>query len=276
MGNSYAWLTDIHLDTVANDAQRMAFAESVKETGCTGVIITGDISTAPNIVLHLSQFERVVQRPVYFIAGNHDFYMGSVANGRTTLKELSNISSFLKYMSATQFVSLSNKTALVGHDGWYDAFNGEPRSERFDMSDWHLIGEYRSAIGRGQQSRTEAIINVSRQLAQEAADHIALGIKNAVATGHRNIIVATHVPPFAEAHIFEGRVGDAVHQPWFTSRLMGETLKSAAAAYPQVAFTTLCGHTHGAYEGMFSHNLKVLVGGAEYTKPVIQRLIDVA
>ena len=272
---TYAWLTDIHLDCVVDDARRMVFAESVRDTGCTGVIITGDISTAPNIVFHLSQFERIVQRPVYFVCGNHDAYKGSIADVRTKLKELSNISSFLKYLSVTGFVSLSNKTALVGHDGWYDALNGKPRSERFDMSDWYLISEYRDAISRSA-SRTEAIINVSRGLAQEAVDHMALNIKNAVSAGHKNIIVATHVPPFQEAHIFEGKVGDAVHQPWFTSRLMGETLKSAAGAYPHVSFTVLCGHTHGAYEGTFAHNLKVLVGGAEYSKPAIQRLIDVA
>jgi 3',5'-cyclic-AMP phosphodiesterase len=73
--SSYAWATDTHLDFLKDDNQRLIqFAESLVLTNPTGIFLTGDISVASKLVFHLSAIERVVQRPIYYTLGNHDYY----------------------------------------------------------------------------------------------------------------------------------------------------------------------------------------------------------
>ena len=52
----YAWLTDIHLDMFGDQITKPieAIAKSVAAKGAEGIILTGDITTAPNIVMALS------------------------------------------------------------------------------------------------------------------------------------------------------------------------------------------------------------------------------
>ena len=79
----YAWATDCHLDFLKNDNKRLiAFAEGLIQQQPTGIFLTGDISVASQLVYHLSAIERVVQRPIYFVLGNHDCYRRSIAGTR--------------------------------------------------------------------------------------------------------------------------------------------------------------------------------------------------
>jgi len=138
----YAWCSDIHLDHLKTEDQIVEFAERLVADNPAGVFITGDVSNAKQVVYHLSVFERVVQRPTYFVLGNHDYYGGDVEGVRKLMKELSNISPFLKYMPTLPYVGLSQATAVVGHDGWYDAMNGDWQASRFMMSDWIYIQDF--------------------------------------------------------------------------------------------------------------------------------------
>src|SRR6478736_1682192 len=275
----YAWCTDIHLDHI-DDPQIVRFAESLIVTEPAGVFITGDISDAKHIVYHLSVIERVVQRPVFFVLGNHDYYGGDFETTRKTMKELTNMSQFLKYLPLLPYVPLTPTTAVVGHDGWYDALNGNPKS-RFMMNDWYAIKEFVPFSGgpgfyrtKGELKARDGMISLARKLAHDATLHVQNGIKAAART-HKNVIVLTHFPPFAEAHMYEGKVGDDEAQPWFTSKMMGDMLRDAAWAYPNVNFRVLAGHTHGQYEGRILPNLHVNVGGADYGKPTLAGLVEV-
>src|SRR5579863_9143433 len=122
----YAWATDVHLDFLGEDNQRLIqFGESLVKGDPTGVFLTGDISVAKKLVFHLSALERIVKRPVYFILGNHDYYGGNVDVVRKQMREVTNISPFLRYMQTMPYYSLSSSSAVVGHDGWYDALWGD-------------------------------------------------------------------------------------------------------------------------------------------------------
>src|SRR5688572_22159487 len=68
-----AWLTDIHLNFLEDDARR-DFAAAVAATGADGVVVTGDIAEAESLVPMLEELAEVVARPVWFVLGNHDFY----------------------------------------------------------------------------------------------------------------------------------------------------------------------------------------------------------
>lgn len=266
----YAWATDVHLDFLKGDQRRLiAFAESLVERNPTGILLTGDVSVAHQLVFHLSAVERVVQRPIYFVLGNHDYYGSGIEEMRKSMHQLSNISPFLKYMPTLAYQALSPSTALVGHDGWYDALYGDWQGSKFEMTDWQLIHDFRQVNGD-----KSTIVSLARKLARDAVLHVQAGIKQAVRY-HKHVIVLTHFPPFREAHVHQGRTGDDHAQPWFTSRMMGDMLLDASRAYPNVKFTVLSGHTHGKWSGKIAENLMVHVGGAEYARPVTQGLVEV-
>ncbi len=267
----YAWCTDIHLDHLS-DQGVINFAKQMVVSNPDGIIVTGDISIAPKLVLHLSLFESVVQRPVYFVLGNHDYYNGSIEEVRKSMKDVTNMSQYLRYLPQSPYAVLSQTTALVGHDGWYDAGNGNWKTSTFGMSDWSLIKEIAIPSYGGRDK--SAIVETVQKLAHEGVMHVHNGIKSAVRY-HKNVIVATHVPPYPNTHIYKGQVGDANAQPWFTSKMMGDMLLDASVAFPKVMFTVLAGHTHGPFSGKIRDNLYVHVGEAEYGSPKLQQVIDV-
>ncbi len=261
----YAWATDTHLDFLGNDTQRLIdFGNSLLRDGPTGIFLTGDISTANQVIYHLSALEKVVQRPIYFVLGNHDYYGGTTEQVRKAMRELSNVSPYLRYMPTMPYIGISASTAVVGHDGWYDAHFGDWQRSTFAMADWSRIGDFIPVNGN-----KATIVAQARKMAHEGVQHVHNGIKQAVRY-HRNIVVLTHYPPFAHTHIHEGKVGDSSAQPWFTSKMMGDMLMDASKAFPQHTFTVLCGHTHGKFDGKITDNLEVHVGGAEYNKPSLQ------
>jgi 3',5'-cyclic-AMP phosphodiesterase len=53
-------------------------------------------------------------------------------------------------------------------------------------------------------------------------------------------------------------------------------MRRVMQANPQSRLLVLCGHTHGNGETRILDNLQVLTGGAEYGRPEIQRVLDVA
>lgn len=277
----YAWATDVHLDCITSEQGLIAFAESLVVTEPQGLFLTGDISNASQLIYHLSAIERVVQRPVFFVLGNHDYYGSDIDTVRKAMHQVSNMSQFLKYLPLTSFVPLSPNTALVGHDGWYDVLNGLGEKSRFMMSDWSAIKDFVPFSGGGSFMRNTGnvkdrygLVEHARQLARAGVMHVHNGIKSAVRT-HKNVVVLTHFPPFQESHIHEGKIGDAEAQPYFTSKMMGDMLLDAARAFPNTSFTVLAGHTHGKYDGKPMPNLEVHVGGAEYGRPTLAGLIEI-
>jgi predicted phosphohydrolase len=236
-------------------------------------MITGDISIAKHLVEHLSMLESVVARPVYFVLGNHDYYGASVERVRKMMNDVSSISQYLKYLPTTPYVALSPSCALVGHDGWYDAACGDVNATNFIMRDWELIADYSQAHTPGSGMSQRKIIEISRELANVGVAHVAASIKAAVRY-HKIIVVATHFPPFEEAHTNNPRTQDPGTRPWYTSRAMGDMLKSAAAAYPNVRFEVFSGHAHGRFDMQVSKNLHFHVGNAEYGAPRIVSTVE--
>lgn len=266
-----AMASDIHLDCVL-DTDVITFGEEIHKSGVEAVLLTGDISTSEHLVYHLSALERVIGMPIYYVCGNHDFYGSSVASVRQHLKGLNDVSQFLKYLSTSSYVPVTTTTALIGHDGWYDALNGDCTNSSFLMNDWIRISDYAServvSVSNGLSDvRYDAIATISRKFAIDAASHVADAIKAAVRY-HKVVVIATHVPPFVEALVSRERNS----LPWYSSKIMGEMLCKASAAYPNVRFEVFCGHTHRPIDKQIRHNMYVHVSGAEYCSPAFNVL----
>ena len=136
-----AWATDIHLNFLAS-IDRCRFLESVKGQADV-LLVTGDIAESNSLDEILRQMMAVLDMPIYFVLGNHDFYRGSVVGTRSALAEMISGSEHLVYLSQAGVVELTPSTALVGHDGWADGRLGDFDGSDVILNDFLLIDELR-------------------------------------------------------------------------------------------------------------------------------------
>lgn len=256
----YAWLTDIHLDHL-QDAQAKAFIDHVASQNIDGILITGDIATAPRFIQYLAMFEAALQKPVLFVLGNHDYWGSTIEQCQKQAIDISSMSTFIKWAASTPYITLTQTTTLVGHDGWYDTLYASHPDFNMSMNDWSYTGDF---VGKNK----DTIVSLSKELAHKATLSMMSSIKAATRYSRR-LIVMTHVPPFICHQC------DNAGLSWFASRMMGDMLRQAAKAYPNVHFTVLAGHSHTAGTLEVDKNMICHVGAAEYGKPEIVKIIEV-
>ena len=280
-----AWCTDIHLDHAHPDYGVLNFFNKCKEMDADAIVLTGDISCGPQLIPHLNRLQNISQKPVYFVCGNHDYYhAGPMHMFRERLTNMNKDNSNITWLGSQDVpvISLTEDTALIGHDGWYDCMHGDVKStyDKFIMSDWIAIDDYAQlscvphhSLGsiKGMVDYNN-IIKISQYLAMQGAEHVREAIAKAVKT-HNRVIVATHVPPWAEASLYMGEK-DTPNIPWYTSKIMGNMLEEAAKTFDDVEFIILAGHTHDHVEVdiIGYNNLKCCVGQAAYRKPKVSKI----
>lgn len=270
----FAWCTDVHLDFLdreGRNAIKERFLSPISRAGFEGLIVTGDVSLSDDIVRHLDMIDQVLNVPVYFVLGNHDFYGSSFEEVRRRVQAFCMGSVNMKYMTGAGHISLSSSIAIVGDDGWYDARYGDPHTSSLVMSDWLRITDYsRNGAMRvnevGLVPHRKTIVGISRKFADEAAERVKTAVSNAAET-HRTVVVLTHVPPWPKAHKHSRKTNHIASHPWYTSKATGDAIESVAAEHPNVKFEVFCGHTHGKADLVVSHNITCHVGGSEYGSP---------
>ena len=263
-----AWLTDIHLNFVPPAAVE-AFVAALVESNADAFLIGGDIGEAPDVALLLHALGSSLRRPIYFVLGNHDFYRGSIAGVRATIRGLCSAVPDLHWMPDAGIVRLTDETCLVGHDGWGDGRLGDYHRSDVILNDWGLIGEF----GGFDEAYEERLAKL-HFLGDEAGAHFWSILPEALRQ-FRHVVVLTHVPPFREACWHEGQISNDDWLPHFTCKAAGDALLEAMTAAPDYRMTVLCGHTHGAGATQILPNLKVHTGGAIYGRPVIQQVLEV-
>jgi 3',5'-cyclic AMP phosphodiesterase CpdA len=258
-----AWITDPHLDFVGR-GQAQALCNDVNGLAPDAAVITGDVATADTLGRALGLLDEHLEAPVFFVLGNHDFYGGAVGAVRDAVRRQVAQARRLTYLSAAGVCRLSDRTCLVGHDGWADGRFGNWRRSTLELNDYRLIADLRN-----RHTRLETM----QRLADEAAAHLRSVLPHALAA-YSDVIVATHVPPFREASRHAGAIADDNGLPHFSSRVVGEALTDAALAFPDRRLLVLCGHTHDAAAVDVLPNLTVLAGAATYRAPAVQRVLE--
>ncbi len=261
-----AWLTDIHLDFL-DDPARARLAATVRDATPDGVLITGDIATAPTLPDALAELADAIACPVWFVLGNHDFYRGTIASVRGWARRAPIRQPQLRWLGDAGVVKLGDATALIGHDGWGDARLGDFAGTRVRLNDFVYIEDLAGLPKAQLRPKLEA-------LGDEAAAHLAATAAEAL-TWARHVVVAIHVPPWRDACWHEGALSDDDWLPFFTCAAAGDALRAAMAAHPDARMTVLCGHTHSSGEADILPNLRVLTGAAKYGSPALQRILDV-
>lgn len=276
-----AWATDIHLDFLPDDGVR-AFAAELARAGADGLVLSGDLSHAELLEHHLRLLSQGVPGPIYFVLGNHDYYGSSIAAVRATVRELGARRPRLRWLPAAGVVELSERSAIIGVDGWGDARLGAPERTRVTLNDFFHIEDLAAEIDPAARARPALLVGGDRRALHRKLQELGAaeadacrGLLSAALARYERVLVATHVPPFPDACWYEGRPSDDDWLPYFCCAAVGDVLRELAAAAPDRELTVVCGHTHGAGEAQILPNLRVLTGAAVYRRPALQRVLEV-
>ncbi|HEY0138092.1 MAG TPA: metallophosphoesterase [Nannocystis sp.] len=277
-----AWATDIHLDFLA-DPQVLDFAATLTASSPDAVVLSGDLSHAEQLEHHLRLLASAISCPIYFVLGNHDYYGSSIAAVRQAVAELGARKPRLRWLPAHGVVTLSEKTAMVGVDGWADSRLGDAEHTPVILNDFIHIEDLVATLDPLVRA-TPALLRSTdrsqlhtklRALGDDEAARCRELLAPALAS-HEHVLVVTHVPPFAAACWHDGELSDDKWLPYFSCAAVGEVLRDLAITHPHRTLTVLCGHTHGAGEAQIEANLRVLTGGAVYRHPHLQQLLELA
>ena len=249
----FAWMTDLHMNFLSQ--KKIAeFVDSV-DPEIDGIIVTGDISTGPQVSEHLRHLEEKLRKPIWFILGNHDFYRSSFAKIEKQMDLLKEHSPNLIYLTSSGVIPLTQNIGLIGHDGWYDAAWKEPLTSLVFIWDWFCIADFRALFSNKER------LGLSRERAEQAAMVVRERLRQALST-YSTVILATHFPPWPEADPCSFSISEKFWHPYNSSRVMGEMLSLEMSAHPDKKLIVLAGHTHGDSHISVGKNIDVRVGGA--------------
>ena len=202
--------------------------------------------------------------PVYFVLGNHDYYLGSIVEVRRRVEVLCGQRANLTYLTSGGIVELTPRVGLIGHDGWADGRVGDYERSMVMMNDYLLIDELKSFTKKERLAELHA-------LGDEAAGHLRRLLPEALGR-YEEVVLLTHVPPLREACWHEGQTSDDEWAPHFVCQAVGDALLEIMPDHPDRSLMVLCGHTHGRSETRPLPNLKIQTGAAEYGAPDIEHI----
>ncbi len=263
------WLTDIHLNFVDSE-MRMRFYQKLLKTPGDVILITGDIAEAPSVSDMLREMAGKINKLIYFVLGNHDYYRGQIDDVRKEMVDLTQTEKLLYWLPAVGPQYLGDDIVLLGEDGWADGRYGDYVNSRISINDSRMIADlYHSKI-LGKYHLLEKM----QQLADRDANQLQVNLINAIMKRKpKKIIILTHVPPFKEVCLYEEEISSDDFLPFFASKASGDVLIETAKENAGIEFLVLCGHTHSKAYWQPCDNLTVKVGMAEYIKPEIQEVI---
>ncbi len=261
-----AWITDIHFDFIESDAIH-EFCRAIVQRNADALLVGGDIGQADSVIEYLRLIEENVSLPTYFVLGNHDYYGSGIAEVRARVERLARNVPKLNWLPASNVVELTQTTCLVGHGGWGDGRLGDYAGSSVVLNDFGLI---RDLVGLDASCLHSKLM----QLGDESAAFIEANLSEALGRYPR-IILLTHVPPFKEACLYQGRIGNDEWLPHFTCKAVGDVLIRLMLAHNDRQLTVYCGHTHECGQISILRNLHVFVGSARYGAPEIQGVYNV-
>ena len=287
---SAIWLSDIHLD-FAQPGVVHQFLISIKEHPAAQIWISGDVAQAGNISGYLTRMESSWARPIYFVLGNHDFYMSSFRDVRSRIRKLCANLGGLCWLCDSGVIELSPNAGLIGHDSWADGRFGDYKGSELLLNDYLLIRDFnpwlRGADGQGArvpagaEEMAKAIVgpeakqrrlSIMQGLAQEAVAHVEKHLPAALER-YQRVFFLTHPPPFKAACWHDGRISDDNGLPHFSCKAVGDALVHIMKRHPDKHLTVLCGHTHSGATAQILGNLVVHTAQATYGRPEVQRII---
>jgi len=262
-----AWTTDPHFDHADVDAWQSWFEENAA-IGGDGLLITGDLSEGDDVSLQLLRLANSFNLPIYFVLGNHDFYQRSIAETRQQIISLCRQKERLFYLTDCGPIRLADHVYLVGDDGWGDATVGNYEQSPIKLRDFENINDFLFTDPSEWKTRLQ-------REGAESAERLRKKLE-ATPLDAKQVLIATHIPPFSEACWYEGRTTDEYWAPFFVCGSVGKMLVDFCPTRPDCYWNVLCGHTHHDGVANIRSNLTVHTGGSIYGKPQIEAVIEVS
>jgi 3',5'-cyclic-AMP phosphodiesterase len=161
------WVTDLHLEFLSEERDRKAqFLEVLFNESADAVLITGDVSNATNLEEDLNCLAQL-NKAVYFVLGNHDFYGGTIAGSiEVAQRAVARHPERLIYLDDAWLNRLTSKIKLIGVNGFADGLAGRGWRTTARSNDFCQIQNFvalASEIAR---------FNLMRTLAQAATDKL--------------------------------------------------------------------------------------------------------
>lgn len=257
-----AWLTDLHLDFLMEEAVYQALEKQLRQQEADFMVVTGDIATSRDWSGWLETLAEGVPIPLYFVLGNHDFYGSSFEAERRKARALDQRHPRVNWLTEKAIVALTDKTALIGHEGWADGREGDYWNSLVRLRDYDLIQDF---IPLDRAARMRRVEDMGREAARVLGERLELALAS-----HQHVVMALHPPPFREASRYEGRPANDDWAPHFVCRSVGEMIVEVMSRYPQQDLLVLCGHAHHHADYQPLPNVRVLAGHAEYGTPRVQ------
>jgi len=266
-----AFLSDIHMNFIKDD-KIIALANQINKTKADLSVVTGDLSEYPELYSGLDVLKKHLDKPLYFIHGNHDFYHASIADTKAKSLKYSLSNDKIKWIGDTnqQPIELSKTTCLIGVDGLYDGREGDfYHFPYFEMPDFRLIRDFKT-LPIGRTNLKDKIMEVADIEIETLKSKIEQAVQQ-----YNNIFCLMHSPPFAKTSKYENdQISPVYSLPFFSNKNMGEMLLDMKEKYPNHIITVLCGHTHYPAELQID-NLNVYVAGALYNEPEVYTTITI-
>jgi predicted phosphohydrolase len=272
-----AWCTDVHLDSARDCALKLASRISCEDADA--VLLTGDISNSIDFASHLTQLQQLTLLPIYYVAGNHDYYGGSIKQMRKKVFPALSKLEDLVYLTQSTPIRFGD-VALVGCDGWYDTLAGNYNAANFVMNDWRSIEEFMMTTGgvlspQILNTMKDVVARCAKQIARDDNNALINKIDTALADGAKKIIIATHVPPYVDACMYRGTKSGTGFLPWYCNASLGALISERAEEHENVLFEIYSGHTHGRCRHLEMKNVLVNVGDADYGDPKVQFVFEI-
>lgn len=267
-----AWGTDWHLPQATPETQA-AFLEHLTTITADLLLFAGDLSHG---TLVRDQWAAITtSMPCLALLGNHDRWDADYDALRTDLRaltaasrlpgrEVDSLGAFTYLSEREAPVWVTDSTAVIGHDGWYDGRAGVGFDTRARIKDTQYIPALLGLTVSQQWSLYE-------RWAMDATDAIVARATAAFAAGAAHVLCVTHVPPFEIVAGHGGRIGSAETMPFYVNVTLGEALLDLMAG-PGAgrSMHVLCGHTHDGIDAVITPSLRVSVGTSVKGAPALQ------
>lgn len=252
MKNRYLWYTDCHLDRV-NPLTKLKLITNLRKEEPKALFLTGDISNGIMTYFDLKMLATLVDCPIYFVLGNHDYHCSSFEETHDKIKELCKKHSNLIWLTQSDVVPLSDEIALIGTEGWYDARIGNPTYLKATL-DWLLIKDLKNL------PTMEDRVQFFRKLSDQSCAMIEEKLVTALDKDYKTVYILTHFPPWKEATRDVGTLLEKFWLPYNVNLALGETIERVMLGRNKRNVTVLCGHTHDPEYIRVSRNIHCQVG----------------
>jgi Icc protein len=254
MKNNYLWYTDLHLNRLF-PWTLYSFIKNIVTENPTGVFLTGDISNGTFTCFHLKLMATFIKCPIYFILGNHDYYLSDIETQHAKIRKMCKNYPNLIWLTDSDVIKLDDDIALIGVEGWYDAKVGNPKYLKY-AADWFMIKDFRKLLS--MKERVESF----RHLANNGSELLTTKLTKALSQNYKSIYILTHFPPWKEATRYRGSYLEKYFMPYNINLGLGKMIEKIMSQHREKNVTVCCGHTHQPEFIRVSNNINCQVGAA--------------